>query len=210
MAAAVGMMACGGDQSTNTTVVPLTSAQLALHFDTLAGQLPPGDIRLVWYQDIASILALGVSPATAQARLNGGPAVFEMLTEIDAFPDSVNGKPIDDSTYRLAAWFPVTKPSQFVDVRVRYLRAGTGKADTTATYITYYQDTVGQAYLDSSQAASFTVLSNRGLCEVTALKNLTVPSNPCTKVAVDWMIIGGDNLLVIDPVAQVSGTHLTQ
>ena len=215
VAAAIAIMAaCGGDQSTNTTPTPLTSAQLALHFDTLAGQLAavsPGDPRLNWYQDIASILARGVSPTAGQMHVAGGPAVFETATEVDAFADSLGGKKIADSTYRLAAWGPATHPTQFLDVRVRFVPPKSGTTDTTVTYITFYGDTTSNnIFTDTTEVASLQLINNRGLCQITALQHLTVPSNPCTKVAVDWLVGGGSNLLVIDPQAQVSGTHLTQ
>jgi hypothetical protein len=211
VAAAVAMMACSSDQSTNTTVTPLTSAQLALHFDTLAGQLPVGDIRLGWYQEMDRILALGVSPAAAQMHLGGGPTVLETATEIDAFADSVNGQKVADSTYRLAGWFPSTRPTQFLDMRVRFLPAGAGNPDTIATYITWYADTAGHnTFTDSTEKVVLTVLSSRGVCQVTALQHLTVPPNPCTHITVDWLVGGGTNLLDINPQAQVSGTYLTQ
>jgi hypothetical protein len=211
-AATVATLACSADQSTNTTgTTPLTSAQLALHFDSLAGQLPVGDIRLTWYQEMDRILALGVSPTAAQMHLGGGPAVLETATEIDAFADSVNGQKIADSTYHLAGWFPTTRPTEFFDVRVRFLPAGTGNPDTMATYITWYADTAGiNTFVDSTEKVIPSVLSNRGLCQVTALQHLTVPGNPCTHITVDWLVGGGTNLLVINPQAQVSGTYLTQ
>jgi hypothetical protein len=204
-------LACGSDQSTNTNVPPPQGPALALHFDTLAGALQasaPGDVRLIWYQDIASILALDVNPTGLTANLEGRPAVFESAIEIDAFADTVNGK-IADSTYRLAAWAPSTRPTAFIDLRVRFLRAGTGKPDTTATYVTVYTDTLGAAAVDSTAGVAVQVLSNRGRCVVTPLEHLTVPTNPCSRVAVDWLVGGGTDLLVISPAAQISGTHLT-
>jgi len=210
-AATAATLACSGDQSTNAPVTPLTSAQLALHFDTLAGQTPVNDIRLGWYQNIDRILALGVSPTAAQMHLGGGPAVLETATEVDAFADSANGVKIADSTYRLAGWFPSTRPTQFIDMRVRFLPAGAGNPDTVATYITWYADSAGQnIFVDSTEKVVLTVLSSRGVCQVTALQHLTVPPNPCTHVTVDWLVGGGSNLLVINPQAQVSGTYLTQ
>jgi len=211
VAAAGAMMACGSDQSTNTNVPVLTAAQLALHFDTLAGQLPVGDPRLTWYQDIASILARGVTPSAGQMHLAGGPAVLDLATELDAFPDSVGGKKIADSTYRLTGWFPSTRPSQFLDVRVRFVPPKSGTTDTTVTYVTFYGDTTtNNIFTDSAETVVPQVLSNRGLCQTTPLQHLTVPPNPCTKVAVEWLVGGGTNLLVINPADQVSGTHLTQ
>jgi hypothetical protein len=213
VAATAATMACGSDQSTNIPTTGLSSAALALHFDTLAGALQassPHDVRLKWYQSIASILALGVSPSGSNVHLAGGPAVLETLTEVDAFADSANGKKIADSTYRLAGWSPSTRPTEFVDVRVRFLPAGIGNPDTTATYITFYFDTTGDMVVDSTEKVILQALSNRGLCQITALQHLTVPSNPCTKVAVDWEAGAGTNLLFINPAVQVSGTHLTQ
>jgi hypothetical protein len=144
-------------------------------------------------------------------HLDGGPTVLETATEIDAFPDSVGGKLIADSTYRLAGWTPSTRPRQFLDVRVRFRPAKSGTSDTAVTYVTFYGDTTtNNIFTDSTQIVNLQVLTNRGLCQNTALQHLTVPSNPCTKVAVDWLVGGGTNLLFIDPAAQVSGTHLTQ
>lgn len=211
-AMAAATMGCGSDRLTNVPP-PLSAAALALHFDTLAGALQassPGDIRLSWYQDIANILARGVSPSVSSVHLDGGSAILETATEIDAFPDTANGKTIADSTYRLAGWAPQLHPTQFVDVRVRFLAAGTGNPDTTKTYITFYVDSLGHALSDSTETVSLTVLSDRGTCVVTPLAHLTVPSNPCSKVAVDWLVGGGKEVFGADPVIQVSGTHLTQ
>ena len=207
----VAAAACGSDQSTNSGTPPLTSAELALHFDTLAGALQassPTDVRLTWYQDIASILALGVSPSGVAATVQGGNAVFVSAVEIDAFADSSGGKLVADSTYRLAAWAPPSRPTQFVDMRVRFLPAGVGKADTVASRILVYTDTLGGALADSSEVVAVQVVANRGLCTHTALQHLVVPTNPCTHATVDWAVAGG-GLLVINPAAQVSGTHLT-
>jgi len=207
------LAACGGDQSTNSGgSTPPSPAALALHFDTLAGALKasnPGDIRLVWYQDIASILARGISPSGLSVDAQGFPAVFEALTEVDAFPDSVGGKLLADSTYRLAAWAPSTKPTEFIDLRVQFLPAGAGKPDTLTRILTLYTDTAGGALIDQTFGIGVNVLSARGTCQITPLQNLTVPTNPCTRVAVDWLVEGGSGLLYINPAAQVSGTHLT-
>jgi hypothetical protein len=211
VAAIAATVACGSDQSTNNPPPPPTSAALALHFDTLAGALQassPGDIRLTWYQDIASILARGVSPSGLSALVEGGPAVFSAATEVDEFPDTLNGK-VADSSYRLAAWAPSTRPMEFVDIRVRFWPAGVGKTDTTTTYVKVYTDTLGRALVDSTEGAAPQALSSRGTCMITPLAHLTVPSNPCSKVAVEWVVGGGTALLVIDPAVQVSGTHLT-
>lgn len=207
-------MACSSDIPTNIPNPPtLTAAELALHFDTLAGALQTssaGDPRLIWYQDIASIAARGVTPTIASIHVGGGPAILDLMTEIDAFPDTANGKTIADSTYRLAGWAPELHPTEFLNVRVRFLPAGLGNPDTTATYITLYGDTLGHNVVDSTARVSLAVLSNRGQCEDTPLQHLTVPSNPCSKVAADWLVGGGTDLLFINPQAQVSGTHLTQ
>jgi hypothetical protein len=215
VALAVGVLAavaCGSDQSTNSTPPPPTAAALALHFDTLAGELQasnPADVRLLWYQAIASILARGVNPTVLSAQARGELAVFEVLTEVDAFPDSVGGKKVTDSSYRLAAWAPSTRPAQFVDLRVRFVPAGTGKPDTLVRSLTLYTDTTGALLVDSTVAVGVEALSNRGTCVLTPLQNLTVPANPCSKVVVDWLVTGGTGLLTIDPPAQISGTHLT-
>lgn len=211
--AAIGAaVACGSDQSTGTNAGPPAAAALALHFDTLAGALQasaPGDIRLTWYQDIASIVGLGVRPSNLSANIGTSPAIFAAATEVDAFADSANGKKIADSTYRLAAWDPGLRPTQFIDLRVRFLPAGIGKPDTTATYLTFYTDTLGATVVDSTLKVGVQIVNNRGLCVVTAMQHLTVPPNPCTHAAVDWLVGGGAGVLYINPPAQVSGTHLT-
>jgi len=215
VALAVGVLtavACGSDQSTNTTPPPPTAAALALHFDTLAGELQasnPADVRLQWYQAIASILARGVSPTVLAAQARGELAVFQVLTEVDAFPDSVAGKKITDSSYRLAAWAPSTRPTQFVDLLVRFVPAGAGHPDTLARSLTLYTDTSGALLVDSTATVGVIALSSRGTCVLTPLVNLMVPTNPCSRVIVDWLVDGGTGLLTIDPAAQISGTHLT-
>jgi len=211
-AATLVTVACGSDQSTNNnTPPPLTAAQLALHFDTLAGALQassPGDIRLVWYQDIASILARGVSPSGISAHVAGGLTFLYAVAEIDAFADTVNGK-VADSAYRLAAWEPPESPVGFIDVRVLFLPAGAGKADTTVTLVGVYPDTLGDAKIDSTEDSGLLVLGNKGACDLTPLQHLTVPTNPCSKVALDWAISNGTFLLTINPPAQISAAHLT-
>jgi hypothetical protein len=215
VALAVGVLAavaCGSDQSTNSTTPPETAAALALHFDTLAGELQasnPADVRLLWYQAIASILARGASPTVLSAQARGELAVFEVLTEVDAYPDSVAGKQITDSSYRLAAWAPSTRPTQFVDLRVRFVPTGAGQPDTLARSLTLYTDTAGALLVDSTASVGVDALSSRGTCVLTPLANLTVPTNPCSKVIVEWLVDGGTGLLTIDPAAQISGTHLT-
>ena len=209
-AAAIGAaLACGSDQLTNTTPPPPPPGPaLALHFDTLAGALAPGDIRLVWYQDIASILALGINPTSLSAHFEGLPAVFQSAIEVDAFADTLHGK-IADSSYRLAAWAPPERPAYFIDLRVRFVRVGAGKPDTAVTYLVAYTDTLGAALVDSTEQVVLQVLSNRGSCVATALAHLTVPTNPCTRVTADWTVGAGTGLFVISPAAQISGTHLT-
>ncbi len=210
VAVAIAMMACSSDEPTGANPTPLTPAQLSMHFDTLAGQLAPGDPRLNWYEDIASIVALGVTPTAGQMHINGAPAVFETATEIDAFPDSEGGKQVADSTYRMAAWGPATRPTQFLDLRVRFVPNKSGTADTAKTSITFYLDSTGKAFSDTTEIVQLQLITNRGLCQRTALQYLTVPTNPCTKIAVNWLLGGGTNVLVISPADQVSGTHLTQ
>jgi hypothetical protein len=204
--------ACGSDQSTNSGPPALTAAQVAMHFDTLAGVLQassPSDIRLIWYQDIARIVARGVSPTGVQAELQGGRTVFLSASEIDAFADTVSGV-IADSTYRLAAWFPATRPSQFVDIRVRFLPAGTGKADTASITLKFYSDTLGHVLNANSEIVGIGTLGSRGSCVITPLQHLAVPQNPCSRIAVLWEVTGGTDLLVINPATQISGTYLTQ
>jgi hypothetical protein len=211
-AGVLSTVACGSDQSTNSSPPPPTAAALALHFDTLAGELQasnPGDIRLVWYQDIASILARGIPPTALTAQAQGSPAVFEALVEVDAFPDSANGKVRYDSTFRLAAWAPSTKPTKFIDLRVQFVPAGTGKPDTLTRTLTLYTDTLGGSLVDQTVGVGVQVLSSRGTCTITPLQNLVVPTNPCSKAIVEWLVEGGSGLLTIDPAAQISGTHLT-
>jgi hypothetical protein len=211
-AGVLAAVACGSDQSTNSTPPPPTAAALALHFDTLAGELHasnPADVRLQWYQDIASILARGANPTVLSVQARGELAVFEVLAEVDAFPDSVGGKTITDSSYRLAAWAPSTRPNQFVDLRVRFVPAGAGKPDTLARSLTLYTDTLGNLLVDSTAVVGVDALSSRGTCVLTPLQNLVVPANPCSKVIVAWLVDGGTGLLAIDPAAQISGTHLT-
>ncbi len=211
-AGVLAAVACSSDQSTNSTPPPPTAAALALHFDTLAGELQasnPADVRLRWYQDIASILARGANPTVLSAQARGELAVFEVLTEVDAFPDSVGGKKITDSSYRLAAWAPSTRPNEFVDLRVRFVPAGAGQADTLARSLTLYTDTLGTLLVDSTAGVGVEALSSRGTCVLTPLQNLLVPANPCSKVIVEWLVAGGHGLLTIDPAAQISGTHLT-
>jgi hypothetical protein len=212
VAAIAATVACGGDQSTNNSSPgPTTAAALALHFDTLAGALQassPGDIRLIWYQDIASILARGVSPSGLSAFVEGGPAVFSAVTEADQFPDTVHGK-VADSSYRLAAWAPSRQPMAFIDVRVRFWPAGVGKTDTTTTFVQVYGDTLGGSRVDSTGGAALQAVSSRGSCMITPLAHLTVPTNPCSRISVEWVVGGGTALLVIDPAVQVSGAHLT-
>jgi hypothetical protein len=211
-AGVAALLGCGSDQSTgNSNPIP-NPAALALHFDTLAGALQassPRDIRLTWYQDIASILALGVSPSGVQAGVAGARAGYVAATEIDAFPDSAHGKLVADSTYRLAAWAPATHPNAFVDARVRFVPAGVGHPDTTTTFVKVYTDTVGGLLVDSTETGAVQVLSNRGTCTITPLQHLTIPSHPCTHVQVQWLVDGGTFLLVVNPASQVSGTHLT-
>ena len=211
VAAIAAAAACGTDQSTNTGAL-LTAAQLAMHFDTLAGALQassPGDIRLTWYQDIARILARGVGQTSLLTQLQGARTGFVAASEIDAFADTVKGV-IADSTYRLAAWFPSGLPSQFIDLRVRFLPAGTGKADTSSITLKVYTDTLGHLLTDNKEIVGVGTLGARGTCGMTPLQHLTVPQNPCSRVAVLWEVTGGTDLLVINPAAQVSGTHLTQ
>lgn len=210
VAVAIAMVACSADQPSGPNPTPLTPAQLAMHFDTLAGQLLPGDPRLIWYQDIVSIVGDGVSPNAGQMHINGAPAVFEAATEIDAFPDSEGGKRVADSTYRLAAWGPATRPTQFLDLRVRWVPNKSGTADTAKVSVTFYLDSTGKAFNDTTEFAQFQLITNRGLCQRTAVQHLTVPTNPCTKIALNWLVGGGTNVLTIDPADQVSGTHLTQ
>lgn len=205
------MAACSSSDSTGSLPPPETAAEWALHFDTLAGKLEasqPGDPRITWYQDIDNVVALGVSPTFMSARVAGGPAILDAVTEIDAFADSMGGKQVADSTYWLIAWEPPQTPELFVHIRVRFLPAGTGMPDTTAALISY-SDSLGTTTLDSTAHVLVGVVNNRGLCQVTPLQHLTIPGNPCTHAGVDWMVSGGQDLLLVTPSDEVSGTHLT-
>jgi hypothetical protein len=207
-----GAAACGSDQSTNS-IPSLTAAQLAMHFDTLAGQLEvshPGDIRLSWYQQIAEVLARGQSPTGLAARLVTGPAVMPALTEIHAYPDTINAHLIVDSTYNLAAWLPTPQPTIFVDVYVRFIKTAAGHPDSTAALVSIF-DTTGASIKDTTAAviASLTN-SNSGACTVTPLVHLTVPANPCTKVIASWQVAGGMGAVNINTPVRIAGIRLTR
>jgi hypothetical protein len=216
--ALVALMACAAcsDQSTNTNdnIPTPTAAQLALHFDSLAGQLQqlnPGDVRLGWYQEIDRIIARGALPTTVTANVIQERTVLESVAEVDAFPTPLNAQVTIDSTYILAAWTPLYHPTGFVDVHVNFLPAGHGQPDTTAAVVTAYLDTVGTIGTDDSADVHIGVANGHGsACPVTALRFLTVPQNPCTSITTSWVVSGGTGLLLIpSPGPQIPSIHLT-
>jgi hypothetical protein len=210
---AIIVVGCSSDTPTGTgTTTTLTSAQLAMHFDSLAGQLQtssPGDIRIQWYQEIVRVVGRGPSPSGINIRLDDGPAYLQSVTEVDEFPTKISATLTADSTYILAAWGPPLRPTQFVDARIRFL-PDAGHADTANTLVTFYSDTLGHTITDTAATFGVSVVGNHGDCTFTQLTYLSVETNPCLRASVEWQIVGGNGLLYINPQIQVSGVELTQ
>lgn len=209
--ATLGIVACSSDTVTSPPPPSLTPAQLAHRFDSLAQSLSvssPGDIRIQWYQEMVRVLARGAAPSTLAIRAAGGPSSVNGLTEIDQFPTVLNAKVTADSTYILALYSPPLRPTAFIDVHVWFLPNG-ANADTTRTLVTAYLDTLGRQVTDTLEVADPVIVTERGACGLTQLSYLTVPSNPCLKATVNWIVGGGTDLLSIDPGLVVSGVHFS-
>ncbi len=182
---AVLLLAACSDQTVAPSSTPAqTSAQLALHFDSLAGSMSAGNHRIAWLQTIDDAVALGVVPGIIQINVEGTQTVYEAVTIASVIPVAGPGGVTIDSSYVLAAWSGALNPTSFIEATMTFEKKASG--DTLRTSVVFYPDTVASALVDSTATVVVKDVVARGLCVKTPLSHLTVPTGGCTKVNVQW------------------------
>jgi hypothetical protein len=174
LAATLLIAACIDDQSSGPLPPALTTAQLALHYDSLAGVLSPSDSRIHWLQQIDNGLAFGAPPTPIEIDVAGASGLYAAVAfaTIAPIPTRV------DSTYVLAAWTGGLLPFTFLEVTINYV------GDMAQSQVVYYADSTAPGLTGSNTVAAVQDVLVQGACTPVTLVHLSTPTGACTLMTV--------------------------
>jgi len=181
----LGIAACGVDQVPPTGPA-LTTTQLALGMDSLAGALPPGDPRVNWLQQIDNGLALGAPRTLIEIDVDGKGGFYWAVATASIAPlDSARRAGEIDSTYVLAAWQGVILPSAFLELDINFARRAYGQPDTAESQVVYFKDSTASALVGDTVVGALQNTVASGACTPVKLVNLVLPAGTCTLISTE-------------------------
>lgn len=196
LAATLLIAACVGDQSTGPLPPALTTAQLALHYDSLAGVLSPSDSRIHWLQEIDNGLAFGAPRTPIEIDVVGQSNIYWAV----AFATTTTFQTRGDSTYVLAAWTGDLMPFSFLEVTINYVH------DTAESQVVYYADSTARGLTGSNTIAAVQGVVVRSACTPVTLVHLYTPTGACTLMTVQFGYQSSINGM---PFRAMAGARLT-
>lgn len=211
LAAVVGstlaIAACGVDQVAAPTTPTLTTAQLALAFDSLAGTLPPWDGRVHWLQQIDNALALGAPRTAIEIDVAGQAGLYWAVASATiATLDTTGPVRSVDSTYVLTAWQGGIVPFDFLELDIAFARRAYPQPDTAEAQVAYFaNDTAGGLTGDTVVAATQRTVIH-GDCTPVKLVNLLLPTGHCMLISTQ---IGYQSSINGMPFRALMGVRLT-
>ncbi|HSY81916.1 MAG TPA: hypothetical protein VK807_09145 [Gemmatimonadaceae bacterium] len=170
LAATLLIAACLDDQAAGPLPPALTTAQLALYYDSLAGVLSPSDSRIHWLQQIDNGLAFGAPPTPVEIDVAGRSNLYWAVAYATITPISTRV----DSTYVLAAWTGDLMPFSFLEVTINYVR------DTAESQVVYYADSTAPGLTGSNTVAAVQGVVLQGACTPVTLVHLYTLTGACT------------------------------
>jgi hypothetical protein len=196
LAATLLIAACVGDQSSGPLPPALTTAQLALYYDSLAGALSPSDSRIHWLQQIDNGLAFGARPTPIEIDVAGLSNLYWAVAYaiIAPIPARV------DSTYVLAAWTGDLMPFSFLEVTINYVH------DTAESQVVYYGDGTAPGLTGSNTVAAVQGVVLQGACTPVTLVHLYTLTGACTLMTLQFGYQSSINGM---PFRAMAGVRLT-
>ncbi|HTD62427.1 MAG TPA: hypothetical protein VK679_17350 [Gemmatimonadaceae bacterium] len=196
LAATLLIAACVGDQSSGPLPPALTTAQLALYYDSLAGLLSPSDSRIHWLQQIDNGLAFGAPRTPIEIDVAGQSNIYWAV----AFATITPLQTRVDSTYVLAAWTGDLVPFSFLEVTINYV------GDTAESQVVYYADSTAPGLTGSNTVAAVQGVVVHDACTPVTLVHLYTPTGACTLMTVQFGYQSSINGM---PFRAMAGARLT-
>lgn len=206
LSAILAMTACGLDQVAAPKGPTLTTAQLAMAYDSLAGTLALTDPRIHWLQQIDNGLALGAPRTPIEIDVAGLAGLYWAVATAYVSGDTVGRVGAVDSSYVLTAWQGALEPFTFLSLNIEYVRRPYGVPDTAEAQISYFSsDTAGGLSSDSVVAATENTVVH-GACTPVVLVHLLLPTGHCMLISTE---IGYQSSLDGMPFRALQGARLT-
>jgi hypothetical protein len=211
LAAVVGstlaMAACGGDRVAAPNTPNLTTAQLALALDSIAGVLSPSDPRIHWLQQIDNGLALGAGRTLIEIDIDGqARLLWAVATATIRSLDTTGRAGAVDSTYVLIGWEGGLMPISFLELDINYLRRTGGQADTAESGVTFFADSDASGLVADTTVAAVQNTVIRGDCTPVTLMHLVLPTGHCTLISTQ---VGYQSSINGMPFRALLGSRLT-
>ncbi len=203
----LAIAACGVDRVAAPTTPTLTTAQLALAFDSLAGTLPPGDSRVHWLQQIDNAMALGAPRTAIEIDVAGQAGLWwAVVSATVATLDTTGPVRSIDSNYVLTAWQGGIVPFDFLELAIAFARRADNQPDTAEAHVAYFaNDTVSGLAGDTVVAATQKTIIH-GDCTPVTLVHLVLPTGHCTLISTQ---IGYQSSINGMPFRALLGVRLT-
>jgi len=202
LAATLLIAACGVDQSTAPSSLELTTAQLAVYYDSLSGTLSPSDSRIHWLQQIDNGLAFGAPRTPIEIDVAGRSDLYWAV----AFATITPLQPPVDSTYVLVAWTGDLRPLSFLQVTINYVRMAPGAPDTAEAQVVYYADSTAAGLTGSQTVAAVQNVVVQGGCTPVTLVHLYTLTGACALMTVQFGYQSSINGM---PFRAMAGARLT-
>jgi len=196
LAATLLIAACVGDQSSGPLPPALTTAQLAVHYDSLAGALSPSDSRIHWLQQIDNGLAFGAPRTPVEIDVAGQTTIYWAVAYATITPLQARV----DSTYVLVAWTGDLTPFSFLEVTIAYV------GDTAESQVVYYADSTARGLTGSNTVAGVQGVVVQGACTPVTLVHLYTLPGACTLMTVQ---LGYQSSINGMPFRAMAGVRLT-
>jgi hypothetical protein len=185
IAAVLLLAACGTDKSTAPPTPTLTTAQLAMYYDSLAGALSPSDPRIHWLQEIDEALAFGAARTPIVIDVEGAPNLYWAVATATIGPPGAGQPGEIDSTYVLAAWLGDLKPTSFLQLTITYVRESSGLGDTAEAQVVVYADSTASGVAGTETVGAVQDVAVLDACTPIHLVNLYTPTGTCSTMSLE-------------------------
>jgi hypothetical protein len=211
LAAVVGstlaIAACGVDQVAAPNTPALTTAQLAVAFDSLAGTLPTGDARIHWLQQIDNAMAFGAARTPIEIDVAGQTNLYwAVATATIATLDTTGPVRSVDSTYVLVAWQGAIVPFDFLELDITFARRAYAQPDTAEAHVAYFPSDTASGLVGESVVAATQNTVIQGDCTPVTLVHLALPTGHCALISTQ---MGYQSSIAGMPFRAVLGARLT-
>jgi hypothetical protein len=206
LGAIAALAACGNDLPPATGPV-YTTAQLALYYDSLAGELPPGDSRVYWLQQIDNAMAFGAPRTSIEIDVAGKSNLYYAVAvaTVPVLPTPGLAGEVD-STYVLSAWTGSFAPISFLQASVTFVGRGGGLSDTAESQVAYDADSEATSLVGQQTVVAVQDVRLHGPCTPVRLAHLYQATGPCMLMSLG---LGYQSSINGMPFRAIDGVRLT-